>query len=337
MFNPIINVTSTNPNSSVVDNSNVPEWVKQWFDVGLNPFKYSNGNIETNQLTTVINIPDAIQLAPQIASGAPVLKTGFSGSTIQLSQQHYAYHQAVDAMVYQGSQGLIEQINLQMDAAGTGDYAAALFESVAMNALVKNSVRPNVDGLGVFATNHPVNPLNPSQVARTTGSATQANLLTACALSEVNLNRAIIAAHTLCYPNGQPIVPKNMTLWVTPANKTLALNLTSAMFLGSQKLYSSSDTANVGSTINPYSKLGLEVEVLPRYPVNGSTGYSTDWYLTTGIAKPFITKMMKKPQIVKLMNPDDAPVYNHNEYVVAFQADFAIDVYHHLAIIKCTA
>jgi hypothetical protein len=230
----------------------------------------------------------------------------------------------------------MDQIQLQMDTAGSGDYAAALFETAGMNALVKNSVRPNVDGKAVFATDHPVNPLNPSLVARTTGSATQANLLTSCPLNEVNLNRAMIAARTLCYPNGLPIIPKKMTLWVTPFNQTLAENLLSAMFLGSAKLYQSSDTANVGSTVNPYAKLGIQLEIMSRYPV-GAGGYNTDWYLTTGVADPFVCKVLNKPTLTKLMNPTDAPVYNHNKYTVSFKADFVTEVFHHLAIIKCTA
>jgi hypothetical protein len=338
-FVPVVNVANVNPEIVSIDNTVIDQIINGWFDTSFDPSKYIAGSNMTSALDTVVNIPDAIPLARAVASGAPVPKVGLSGQTVSVFQKHYAQQVAIDAQKYNLSPGAVEMFSKQLDSVGASKYFDVIVERAIMNALAANATQTNIDNLSTFATNHAVDPTNPSRTNPVTGATTQSNLFTGRALNFANLTYVISQLRTLCFANGLPINAKKFTLWVTPANEVMARHLVTSEFLGFSTTFSSSDSA--GSHSNPNKALfasgtTIDVEVMNKYPT-AVGGTVTDWYITTGVMPPFAVKVGRQPTITKLFNPSDVNMVNHNELVVDFKADVGVALMHHLAIAKCTA
>lgn len=338
-FVPVVNVASVNPEITSIDNTVVDQIMSAWFDTSFDPKKYIAGSMATSALDTVINIPNAIPLAHAVASGAPIPRTGLTGQTVSVYQKHYAQQLAIDAQKYQLSPGTLDMFSKQLDSIGASKYFDVIVEKAIMNALAANATNANTDNLSLFATNHPIDPFNPSKTNPITGLTTQSNLFTGRALNFANLTYVISQLRQLCYSNGLPISAKKFTLFVTPANEVLARHLITSELLGFSSTFSSSDSA--GSHSNPNKALfatgtTIDVEVMNKYPtVVGGT--VTDWYVTTGVMPPFAVKVGSQPTITKLFNQTDVNMVDRNELLVDFRADLGVALMHHLAIAKCVA
>jgi hypothetical protein len=334
-FIPTISIASANPLNTTIDNSANAQFINESYDVSVDILKYTHGSTTANSEVTIVPIMDPYQLAKAGVSGALPDRKGPSGVSIYLQQKFYNTQVAINMQKYELSPGIRGGLDDQLAAFGSGQYFRAILEEEGMKNLVINSTRPNIDNLAFFATNHPVNPLNPSQINNVTQAVTQSNLLTSTPLSAINLTKAIKSAKQLAYSNGRPLSVKKMTLFVTQELETLARHLLQASFMGFSSTFGSSDSA--GSHSNMFSAYGIELVVMNKYPVISGSSVATDWYLCTGVMQPWLVKIGRQPQLTKNNNPGDINMFNQDLMVYDFKASFAVDLSAPISMIKCTA
>jgi len=285
----------------------------------------------------VMLLPQPPRLPSQVSSGGHVAKEALKLGSVTLRQKLYKGIVAVDKYsVLNPAVGAAQAV--------VENYASSLSDELlaveAGKVLASNPTMSRIDGATFFYASHPVNPFNPSFKNPVTGSAVQANLLTSAGFSHTALIAALTAARRFVWPNGRPCNASRFTVFMPLGNSLdkaahllygdiLGGNFTSSMVSGA---------ADVGSNSNVWKaskeRFGTEISLagLPEY-----TGTSTDWFLGTGILKPFFHVESVPFHGVKIMDEELPSVQIDDEYQLITVARFALGLSHPLALIKNTA